>query len=185
MKKLLKIAPKYENGNAISICMLGAMKLGECWGLSISDVDIDNCSILIHQQLQRGKIIPRTKNGLSRRIVLPRAAMPLMKAEQEKRIKNQQIAGNKWNNKNNLFFTNSKGGPVDIAKLRSEFKLMMAELEVDNIRIHDLRHSMVTAIVNASGDIFEAQRYLGHMHISTTKLYLHSTIESQKNCRKY
>ena len=56
---------------------------------------------------------------------------------------------------------------------------MMEELDVENIRIHDLRHSMATAIVNATGDIYEAQRYLGHMHINTTKLYLHSTVESQ------
>lgn len=179
MIELLKIAPKYENGNAFVICMLGALRLGECWGLSITDVDINNCSIFIHQQLQKGKIVNRTKNGLSRRIVLPKAAMPFMKAEQDKRIKNQQKAGNTWENKNNLFFTGSKGKPVNMSKLYKEFKLMMQELGVDNIRIHDLRHSMATAIVNATGDIYEAQRYLGHMHINTTKLYLHSTVESQ------
>lgn len=64
--------------------------------------------------------------------------------------------------------------------LEAEFKLMAEELGVDNFRIHDLRHSMATAIVNQSGDIFEAQRYLGHKHISTTKGYLHSTPESRQ-----
>ena len=53
MIELLKIAPKYENGNAFVICMLGALRMGECWGLSITDVDINNCSIFIHQQLQK------------------------------------------------------------------------------------------------------------------------------------
>lgn len=65
-------------------------------------------------------------------------------------------------------------------KLYDEFKLITEELGVDNIRIHNLRYWMATAIVNASGDIYEAQRYLGHLHVSTTKLYLHSTVESQK-----
>ena len=95
MRELLRIAPKYENGNAFAICMLSAMRLGECWGLSISDIDIDNCSINIRQQLQKGKIIPRTKNGLSRKIVLPKAAIPFMKAEQEKRNREQHNAGDK------------------------------------------------------------------------------------------
>lgn len=180
MRELLRIAPKYENGNAFAICMLSAMRLGECWGLSISDIDIDNCSINIHQQLQKGKIIPRTKNGLSRKIVLPKAAIPFMKAEQEKRNREQHNAGDKWNNKYNLFFTGKNGKPVNMKKLHAEFKLMMIELGIDNIRIHDLRHSMATAIVNLTGDIYEAQRYLGHLHVRTTKLYLHSTVESQK-----
>lgn len=156
------------------------MRVAECWGLSILDVDIDNYSIFIHQQLQRGEIIPRTKNGLSRKIVLPKAAIQFMKAEQKKRIKAQQNAGEKWNSKNNLFFTGKNGKPVNMKKLHAEFKLMTKELEVDNIRMHDLRHSMATAIVNLTGDIYEAQRYLGHLRVSTTKLYLHSTVESQK-----
>lgn len=62
MKKLLKIAPKYECSNCIAIYMLGALKKGECLGLSIEDVDIDNCSIFIHQQLQEGKVVHTTKN---------------------------------------------------------------------------------------------------------------------------
>lgn len=180
MRELLRIVPKYENGNAFAICILSAMRLGECWGLSISDIDIDNCSINIHQQLQKGKIIPRTKNGLSRKIVLPKAAIPFMKAEQEKRNREQHNAGDKWNNKYNLFFTGKNGKPVNMKKLHAEFKLMMIELGIDNIRIHDLRHSMATAIVNLTGDIYEAQRYLCHLHVRTTKLYLHSTVESQK-----
>lgn len=65
-------------------------------------------------------------------------------------------------------------------KLYDEFKLITEELDVDNIRIHDLMHSMATAIVNASGDIYEAQRYLGHLYINSTKIYLHSTTESSK-----
>ena len=180
MQKLLKIAPKYENGNAFAICMLGAMRIGECWGLSISDVDVDNCTVFIHQQLQRGGIVNRTKNGISRKITLPDAAKPFMKAEQEKRINAQQKAGDKWNNKNSLFFTGPNGYPVRTEKLYDEFKLITEELGVDNIRIHDLRHSMATAIVNTSGDIYEAQRYLGHLHINSTKIYLHSTTESSK-----
>lgn len=86
MQKLLKIAPKYENGNAFAICMLGAMRTGECWGLSISDVDVDNCTVFIHQQLQRGGIVNRTKNGIIRKITLPDAAKPFMKDEQEKKL---------------------------------------------------------------------------------------------------
>lgn len=39
---------------------------------------------------------------------------------------------------------------------------------------------MATAIVNLTGDIYEDQRYLGHLRVSTTKLYLHSTVESQE-----
>lgn len=104
----------------------------------------------------------------------------LWKPNKKKRINAQQKAGDKWNNKTSLFFTGPNGYPVRTEKLYDEFKLITEELGVDNIRIHNLRYWMATAIVNASGDIYEAQRYLGHLHVSTTKLYLHSTVESQK-----
>ena len=110
---------------------------------------------------------------------MPDVAKPFMLAEQKKRNQAQVTAGDKWDNQYGLFFTESDGRPIAADKLYDEFQIMMRELDVDNIRIHDLRHSMATAIVNQSKDIFEAQRYLGHKHINTTKGYLHSTTETR------
>lgn len=179
MQQLLKIAHRYKYGNFFAICMLGAMRTAECRGLSIHDVNIDQCSVFIHQQYRKGTLIARTKNGSSRKIVLPDVAKSFMLAEQKKRNLAQVTAVDKWDNQYGLFFTESDGRPIAADKLYDEFQIMMRELDVDNIRIHDLRHSMATAIVNQSKDIFEAQRYLGHKHINTTKVYLHSTTETR------
>lgn len=116
MKELLKIAPKYECGNCIAICMLGVLRKGECLGLSIEDVDIDNCSIFIHQQLQEGKVVHTTKNCISAKIKIPYAAKP--------------------------------------------FLLVVSEIGVEGLRIHNLRHSMATLISNLSEDLNEVQHYL-------------------------
>lgn len=179
MKELLKIAPKHEYGNCIAICMLGALRIGECLGLAIEDVDIDNCSIFIHQQLQTGKVVQGTKNGISAKIRMPDTAKPFLLAEKERSKKLQQKAKDKWKNHENLFFTGPNGRPINLNKLREDFNAIQKELGVEGLRIHDLRHSMATAIANISEDIYEVQRYLRHKNISTTKHYIHSTDETQ------
>lgn len=179
MKELLKIAHKYEYGNCIAICMLGALRKGECLGLSIEDVDIDSCTIFVHQKLQAGRIVKGTKNGLSAKIRMPDVAKSFLLAEKERRIKMQQKVQDKWKNYDNLFFTGPNGHPVNAEKLRKDFNAMQKELGVEGLRIHDLRHSMATLISNLSEDLNEVQRYLRHKHIGTTKYYIHSTDVTQ------
>jgi integrase len=42
-----------------------------------------------------------------------------------------------------------------------------------DVRVHDLRHSFASFLVNAGRSIYEVQRLLGHAHIRTTQRYAH------------
>ena len=44
---------------------------------------------------------------------------------------------------------------------------------VPDLRIHDLRHSYASFLVNAGRSIFEVQKILGHAQIRTTQRYSH------------
>ena len=46
------------------------------------------------------------------------------------------------------------------------------------LRLHDLRHSFASFLVNSGRSIYEVQRILGHSQISTTQRYSHLSRET-------
>ena len=47
-----------------------------------------------------------------------------------------------------------------------------------HVRIHDLRHSFASFLVNSGRSLYEVQRLLGHAHIKTTQRYAHLSDET-------
>ena len=45
------------------------------------------------------------------------------------------------------------------------------------MRLHDLRHSFASFLVNSGHSLYEVQRLLGHSQISTTQRYAHLSEE--------
>lgn len=53
-----------------------------------------------------------------------------------------------------------------------------------DVRMHDLRHSFASFLVNSGRSLYEVQKLLGHAHISTTERYAHladATLASAAN----
>ena len=44
---------------------------------------------------------------------------------------------------------------------------------LQNVRLHDLRHSYASALVNEGRSIYEVQKLLGHANVATTQRYAH------------
>jgi integrase len=44
---------------------------------------------------------------------------------------------------------------------------------LEEVRIHDLRHSFASFLVNAGRSLYEVQKLLGHTQIKTTQRYAH------------
>lgn len=49
---------------------------------------------------------------------------------------------------------------------------------LSDVRIHDLRHSFASFLVNNGRSIYEVQRILGHTQIKTTQRYAHLSQDS-------
>ena len=49
---------------------------------------------------------------------------------------------------------------------------------LSDVRIHDLRHSFASFLVNSGRSLYEVQRILGHTQISTTQRYAHLSQDS-------
>ncbi|WP_438981689.1 tyrosine-type recombinase/integrase [Lentibacter sp.] len=47
------------------------------------------------------------------------------------------------------------------------------QLGLDGMRIHDLRHSYASTLVNNGATLYEVQKLLGHARSATTERYAH------------
>ena len=48
-----------------------------------------------------------------------------------------------------------------------------SELGLHDMRIHDLRHSLASTLVNNGATLYEVQKLLGHSRSATTERYAH------------
>ena len=108
-----------------------------------------------------------SKNGRSRRIVLSDSAIKeLYRVKEKSESLGTPTMALNWvftNPKTQLPYTSMQ---VSFAKARKTARL-------DNVRIHDLRHTFASLLINNGASIYEVQKLLGHHHISMTERYAH------------
>ena len=108
-----------------------------------------------------------SKNGRSRRIVLSDYAIKeLYRVKEKSESLGTPTMALNWvftNPKTQLPYTSMQ---VSFAKARKTARL-------DNVRIHDLRHTFASLLINNGASIYEVQKLLGHHHISMTERYAH------------
>lgn len=82
-----------------------------------------------------------------------------------------------------LVFVNTVGKPVSATNLtKREFRALLADADLPNIRFHDLRHSHATLLLERGVNAKVVQERLGHENVKTTlDLYAHVLPASQRH----
>ena len=129
-------------------------------------VDFDNGTILIDKQLQslRGKVrggkekyaLVPTKNGKERTITAALFVMDLLWKTKQAQDANRNDFGSDFL-ENGLVFTDEIGNRVTPQALYRAFKLVMTELNMKDIRFHDLHHSYAVVSLKSGDDVKTAQ----------------------------
>lgn len=113
-----------------------------------------------HVDLEQGLLfLPETKSGRSRHVVLNPEAITLLQAQ-------PRIDGNPY-----VFPGRVHGQPLN--NPIKGFKRILAAAGIENLRIHDLRHSFASLAVNAGATLYDVQHLLGHASPQTTQRYAH------------
>ena len=73
-----------------------------------------------------------------------------------------------------LIFTASDTKPIALSPVWLEMRRHAA---LPDVRLHDLRHSFASFLVNAGRSLYEVQELLGHADIRTTSRYAHLSRE--------
>ena len=164
------------------------LRRGELLGLRWIDLNLDICSLSVVQTLQRlgGEwVIRQPKSSKSRRRVelTPSVALFLRqhKAEQER----QRILLGKPLNESDLVFSHPDGRPLDPNTLTHAMGKILRRAGVRHIRLHDLRHTHATLLLEGGVHPKVVQERLGHSTIATTlDIYSHVTPGLQEAAAK-
>lgn len=115
--------------------------------------------------------IPKTKSGQFRTVAIAEAVLDLL------RVVKQFHDQHSLENPCDYVFGNLKTGRPYQNLYRSWNKARCAA-GLRDFRLHDLRHSFASILVNNGVSIYEVQNLLGHASINTTKRYAHLAPET-------
>jgi len=121
---------------AVRVAALTGLRIGEVLAMRWADIDLES-----------GRVsLPATKTG-ARVHDLPAAAIDLVRALP--RV-------NEW------IFTNGRSAPVQYRTVRRHFLEIVAAAGLEDVRLHDLRRTLITTAAAGGESVFVIRGLLGH-----------------------
>jgi len=178
--RLLKEAEQDDYCNLFIVAMFTGMRQGELLGLAWECVDFNSGIITVKQQLQckdGNYFLETPKSGKNRTILPAPIVMDALRNQLERQQKEQEQAGEMWDNQFNLVFTDALGKYLVRRTVVKHFKKISQRAGIsDDARFHDLRHSFAVSSLYAGDDIKTVQANLGHATAQfTLDVYGHVT----------
>jgi integrase len=148
--------PNRTQANALKFALLTGMRIGEITNSKW------NC-LTVADDGEWSLFLPHTKSGLSRTVLLNQLAMEVIHDQRR-----YQIRGNPY-----IFAGDAVGRPISHPK-KAFARIKKAAGILDNFRIHDLRHSFASILINSgNATLYDVQHLLGHQSPQTSTRYAH------------
>lgn len=149
--------------------VLGTMglRLGEALGLKWADVNWTRGTISINRKLERDRregilVLTELKTKSSRRTLkLGRTATVALQAHRERQRFDRKKAGDAWQEQG-LMFSTIYGGPLDQTRIHEHWTPAVKKAGLPRYRVHDLRHSVASNLLQAGFDMMKVAQLLGH-----------------------
>ena len=145
--------------------MLG-LRPGEALGLKWSDLNVEDCILLVERQVQRikgqGLVLKPVKQKTTRTLKISRETVQILLTHK----RHQSLNKAKWHQDNDLIFPNSLGGLGDEKSDRLAFKNLLIAAGVPDYQLYQLRKTCFTNMAQQT-DVRTLQAFSGHSQVST------------------
>ena len=175
IKKFLKVNREDPLFPAFFILISTGMRRGELLGLKWSDIDLDNRTIFIQRSWVKSSTEtaqfsdPKTKK--SRRLVpLLEEGVAVLRQHrlQQQRNRDELRAKGKAYTENGLVFCRIDGAPYYPSTLNSYLEKALQRAGLPKFRMHDLRHTFASLMVEQGTSIKVVQELMGHATVQMT-----------------
>jgi integrase len=169
LELLIQYMPTIQTKTLVLAAGMTGMRWSELAGLTWEHVDLSSGEVRVRQTLVEagGKMIYGQPKSLSsfREIPLPHRLVVELTDLWRERASDQA-----------LVFLSTKGKPMRRSNFQANFWTpALTATGLTGTRIHDLRHSCATWLIESGVDIVTVKDWLGHDSIVTTQLYAHSS----------
>jgi integrase len=158
---------------ALTLARTG-LRLGEALALRWGDIDFKGRFVTVQRNFSRGKI-ETPKSGKSRRVDMSRQLTDTLQALRHQRKLETLKDG--WRKIPDWVFINQDRNPLDVNNWRNRiFYKVLDRAGLRKVRIHDLRHTYASLLIQAGESLAYIRDQMGHHSIKVTvDIYGHLT----------
>jgi integrase/recombinase XerC len=141
------------------------LRLSELAGIDLGDLDLLSDQVKVRGKGRKERIVPVGTRAVSvlRRYIERRAQLRSAKATDRRAV-----------------FVNQRGGRLTGRSIQRAMHRLFDAVGGEKLRVHSLRHTFATHMLDAGADLRAVQELLGHASLSTTQIYTHTSVERLK-----
>jgi len=141
------------------------IRLAELSGMNLEDLDLLSDQAKVRGKGRKERIVP----------VGSRAVLALRRYLNHRDALVGRIGGDR-----RAVFVSRRGGRLASRGIQRAVHTMFDAVGGDTLRVHSLRHTFATHMLDAGADLRAVQELLGHASLSTTQIYTHTSVERLK-----
>lgn len=157
----LALQPNQTAADVVRLLMLTGARRGEVLGAKWDMFDL-KAGVWV-------KPSHHTKQGREQVLSLPKAANDLLLRRQFADSASAEFV-----------FPRRSDSALPLSGIKKFWLKLTSDLEMDGLRLHDLRHTSASILISAGHSVAEVGRVLGHTQSRTTERYTHLFDENQK-----
>ena len=141
------------------------LRLSELAGADVADLDLLGDQMKVRGKGRKERIVPvgRQANSALRRWLDHREALAAKPAAERRAL-----------------FLNLRGKRLTGRSVQRAMHRLLEVAGVEGLKVHSLRHTFATHLLDAGADLRAVQELLGHASLSTTQIYTHTSVDRLK-----
>jgi integrase/recombinase XerC len=144
------------------------MRLSELAGLNLGDADLVSDQVKVRGKGRKERIVPLGSHAVK--------ALRRYYASREKLLTEVGPGG-----EGRAVFLSARGRRLSSRGVQHIVKSLLRKVaDGAGLKVHSLRHSFATHMLDAGADLRAVQELLGHASLSTTQVYTHTSVERLK-----
>jgi integrase len=142
------------------------LRHGELLGLRWQDVNVERATLTVARAAGRLYVGPAKSDASEATIPLPKVARRVLE-EHRRRQDDERAAAHQWEN-HDLVFPSTIGTPMEPRNLDRHFEGLRGKAEMPDNRLHDLRQTVVSLLLDLGTPPQVVQAIARHAHVDIT-----------------
>jgi integrase len=176
ISRYITVCQGYKYGLVLKLLAITGARLSEIVGLTWDMINFNENAIIINQALDTfaRELKPNTKTENSRRMVyLDKETVAQLNAHKKAQLTKKVLL---INESKCLVFRMDNGRPMLYSSIYKTHKYVLKKANIGrHIRIHDLRHSVITLLLTEGVPVIQVASLVGQDVKTTTGIYAHTT----------